>query len=82
MERSSSCDTCAAFLVGLFTGAVAALLLAPQSGKESRAMVGEVAGKLKERVAEAKQEMMQQKSGEAHRSEGSANQVGRVTEPL
>ncbi len=40
-------------VAGALVGAVAGMLLAPKSGKENRKMVGEKAGKIRNRTGEA-----------------------------
>jgi gas vesicle protein len=51
-ERSSGADFLIGFVIGGLAGAAAALLLAPQSGEDTRALIRERGIELQERSAE------------------------------
>lgn len=63
------------FIVGGLTGAVAALLLAPQSGEETRTIIKERAIELKDKASESLGEVYSQ-------AEAAANEAVRKAEAL
>ena len=56
VKRGSFGSMLSGFLIGGLIGAAVALLAAPQSGEETRAMIGDKANELKSRAADMAQE--------------------------
>lgn len=67
------------FLVGGFTGAVAALLLAPQSGEETRTMIKERAIELKEKAADTIDEAYSQAEAAAAEARARFEELAEMT---
>ena len=63
------------FLVGALSGAVVALLFAPQSGEETRALIGERSIELRDKAVESSKQAYSQASRYAEDAVGSAKQA-------
>jgi gas vesicle protein len=74
-DRSCSGDFLAGFLVGALVGAATALLLAPQSGEETRILIREKGIELGQRADELTEEARRRADELQHQAKGKADEL-------